>query len=156
MKKQKSKKKISLKLGDIISIKLDSEEYVFGQVIAKDKLGDVIEIYNYFSKSPLEYDIAIRSERLHYPNIIDSYSIFYIGEEGFDIVKNQNDDFRSPNDINELKYKMGSKELLQFYYLDGRTEKYNIENDNGCPWYSPQSDFDIKRLIEFWKNKNRN
>jgi hypothetical protein len=88
---------------------------------------------------------------LFYPQIIDSYSIFYIGEDGFDVVDNGDTSYSS-NDISELKYKMGTKEDPKFYYLDGRTEMSD-GHDNPFPWYSPQSDFDIKRLIMFWRSK---
>jgi hypothetical protein len=149
----KKKRKIVLQTGDVISILLDSNEYAFARVIAKDDFGDVIEVFNYFSHEKHDYDKAIKKERLHYPHIIDSYSIFFLGEEGFDVVKNGAGDF-VPDDYSELKFNMGPKELPKFYYLDGRQE--NIDNsDNPYPWYSSQSDFDIKRLIDFWRNKNK-
>ena len=149
----KKKNKIRLSTGDIFSIDIGGGEFAFARVIAKDDLGDVIEVFNYFSHKKDDYDKAIQKERLHYPHIIDSYSIFFVGEEGFDIVKNGDGNF-VPEDYSELKFKMGPKELPKFYYLDGRTEISDGHN-NPFPWYSPQSDFDIKRLITFWRNKNK-
>lgn len=147
----RKKKKIELSLGDIFNIALDNGEFAFARVIAKDKLGDVIEVFNYFSRDKNDYEKAIKHERLFYPHIIDSYSIFYIGEDGFELVKKHNSNCELP-DISELKYKFGTKEEPKFYYLNGKTES-SVGHDNLYPWYSPQSDFDIRRLIAFWRNK---
>lgn len=146
----KRKKKIELKTGDIIRITLDKDNYAFARVIAKDKLGDVIEVFSYITEDPNNYEDALKCERLHYPNIINSYSIFYIGEEGFDIVK-QGDNSYIPKDYNELKYEFGSDVNPRFYFLDGHHEQFN--GDNSYPFYHAQSAKDILQSIFFWAEK---
>ncbi|WP_121967105.1 Imm51 family immunity protein [Myroides sp. N17-2] len=148
----KRNRKIELKTGDIIRITLDSGNYAFARVIAKNKLGDIIEVFKYITNNLNDYEKAINCDRLHYPNIIDSYSIFYIGKEGFDIIR-EGDDSYVPKDYNDLKYRMGAVEIPRLIYLDGREEKIESFDNSPYPWYGPQSSGLLKGLIEFWIEK---
>jgi hypothetical protein len=146
-------KKIKLKIGDIISFELNTEEYVFSKkygfarVLVKDKLGDVIEVYNYFSDNTDDYVNAIISEPLFdQPVILDGYSVFWKRTGGkWQLLKNDKEfEFKNSS---KIKYKYGPKGLFKLRDLNGKIyDNLPQEAIEKYPDYSPYNNALLRRI----------
>ena len=79
---EEKKKKIKLKVGDIISFEQETNKYGFARVIAKVPLGDAIEVFDFFSDNYNDYNKAINHSLLFDPVILDAHSLFWRRLEG--------------------------------------------------------------------------
>jgi hypothetical protein len=120
-------KKVKLKAGDILGFELNTEEfkfnrkYGFAKVLVKTKLGDAIEVYDYFSDNINDYKEALKSSPLFdQPVILDGYSIFWKRKNGkWDLLERKNDFVY--NNSSKIKYKYGPKGLFKLIDLNGKT-----------------------------------
>jgi hypothetical protein len=152
------KKKIKLKPGDILSFKLPSGLFGFARVLAKPKLGDAIEVFDYFSANQEDYKKAILAPPLfEQPVILDGYTIFWknLADNWYLIAKDNNFIF-DEKDMENVKFRYGVPGLFKLIdlndvsYLDvpqEEAEKY--------PDYSPYSNQAIIRKVEFLINKKK-
>ena len=76
------KRKLKLDTGDILSINLGNNEYAFARVLTKVSIGHCIEIFDFIADSQTQYTKVNFQSRLLSPQIIDSYSIFWLRNEG--------------------------------------------------------------------------
>lgn len=150
------KKKIKLKEGDILSFELDSGLFGFAKVLAKPKLGDAIEVYDYFSKNQNDYEKAIRFPPLfEQPIILDGYSIFWKRVVSNWSVVGRDEDFKFDKvDGSKVKFKYGVPGL--FKLIDLNDVSYaNVSQEEAVkyPDYSPYNNQAFLRRINFFLNK---
>ena len=147
------KKKLKLDTGDILSINLDNNEYAFARVLTKVSIGHCIEIFDFIADSQTQYTKVNFQSRLLSPQIIDSYSIFWLRNEGDWDVESTQKDFLPPKD-EASKFKYGDKTNLTLIDIFGNQEAMKENDGNRYPSYSPKGDFQIKKIIKFWRDKN--
>ncbi|GEQ86162.1 hypothetical protein ULMS_16700 [Patiriisocius marinistellae] len=144
-------KKQELNVGDVFSLRLNEKEIAFGRTLAKVSIGHAVEIFDYFSNSRIDYTKAIKQNRLMYPQIIDSYSLFKLKDEGeWKIEKHENEIFVC-KDASEIKYAYGDKSNLKTINILGEFEQQ--QEGERFPPYSPKGDIQIKKIIQFWRDK---
>ncbi|MHC6204036.1 Imm26 family immunity protein [Breznakiellaceae bacterium SP9] len=152
--------KIKIKAGDILSFELNTEEftftkkYGFAKVLTKNKLGDVIEVYNYFSDDKNDYLSALNSKPLFdQPIILDGYSIFWKRSRGkWELLKR--DDSFEYTEKAKVKYKYGPKGFFKLIDLNGTSyENLSQEEIEKYPDYSPYSNYAILHRINYLLEK---
>jgi hypothetical protein len=147
------KKKIKLKVGDIITFELEPQKYGFARVLSKMSLGDAIEIFDFFSNTKEDYTKAIKHPLLFDPIILDAHSLFWRRFEGdWDLMK-RDDTFVFERGY-EYKYKYGPKGFYKLIDLNGK-EYIDISQKEAeeYPNYVPYGDFDVKHRVNFMLNK---
>lgn len=145
--------RVMLGVGDIIAIPVDSGAFAFARVIAEIALGHVIEVFDRFSAEVGDAEeIVAGADRLCYPQIIDSYSILELGRSSWRLLREGDRSHRAP-DLDELRFRMGPREIPRLIDLAGK--ETSVESHDGLPypWYSPNSDTSIERLVRFWRDK---
>lgn len=148
-----NKRKIKLKVGDILSFELKLNKYGFARVLAKTKLGDAINVYNYFSTDTKDYKEAIKTNFLfEQPIILDSYSIFWKRSEGnWDLLQSDND-FKY-NENEKIKFKYGVPGLFKLIDLNDKSyDNISQTEAEEYPDYSPFKDRSVKIKVDFLIN----
>lgn len=148
-----NKKKIKLKVGDIISFELEEQKYGFARVIAKVSLGDAICVFNYFSNDINDYEKAIQHPLLFDPVILDTHSLFWRRLEGnWSLIKRDNKYIYE--DKSKYKYKYGVKGSYKLIDLNNNTyTDISQEVAEKYPDYISYGDYGIKRRILFLLEK---
>jgi hypothetical protein len=156
-------KRTKLKVGDIISFELNTgkykfnKKYGFARVLANNKLGDVIEVYDYFSDNINDYINAIISKPLfEQPIILDGYSIFWKKTDGKWYLLGNDKKYEFKNSSN-IKYKFGPKGLYKLIDLNGKKyEDMSQEEIEKYPDYSPYNNSAVLRKINYLLEKRNN
>lgn len=150
------KKKIKLRPGDILSFELTPGLFGFAKVLAKPKLGDAIEVYDYFSTNSDDYEKAIVSSPLfEQPIILDGYSIFWkrVVDNWNRIGRDENFNFDEA-DRAKVKFKYGVPGLFKLIDLnDVSYLDVSQEEAQKYPDYSPYNNQAVLRRINFLLNK---
>jgi hypothetical protein len=150
------KKKIKLQPGDILSFEITPELFGFAKVLAKPKLGDAIEVYDYFSTNQDDYKKAIISSPLFkQPIILDGYSIFWkrVVDNWNIIGRDENFKFDEADRAN-VKFKYGVPGLFKLIDLnDVSYTNVSQEEAEKYPDYSPYNNQAILRRVNFLLNK---
>jgi len=151
----KTIEEIKLQVGNVFSIKLENGEYAFGRTIKKVDLGHVVEVFDFVGPSKDDYKIAVDKKRLFHPQVIDSRSIFWLGKEGtWEVLELGSQDFIAP-DEKEIKFVFGIKGDQKLVDIFGNEEPVDDEKAKNHFRYIPYGDFDIRRLIKFWRAKKQ-
>jgi hypothetical protein len=150
------KKKIKLKPGDILSFELSSGLYGFARVLAKPKLGDAIEVFDYFSANQEDYKKAILSPPLfEQPIILDGYTIFWkkLVNNWSLVARDDNFDYNEENKA-KVKFKYGVPGLFKLIDLnDVSYTDMSQEEAEKYPDYSPYNNQAVLRRVNFLLNK---
>lgn len=152
-----NKKKIKLQSGDILSFELEPNKYGFAKVIGKLRLGDVIEIYDYFSEDPNDYKEALNHSLLFRPTVIDGHSLFWKRREGNWALMERNNDFHlSEEEKASYKFRYGVKGLYKLIDLNWSDyPDVSQEEAEKYPMYAIEGDGNIKGRINFLLNKRK-
>ncbi len=149
-----NKKKIKLEVGDVLSINLGTNEYAFARVLSKLDIGHCIEIFDFIGNHPKQYTEVNFESRLLLPQIIDSYSLFWLRNEGdWELVSKQKN--FTPSKDEQTKFLYGDKMNLTLIDIFGNTQKKAKNDDSLYAPYSPKGDIGVKRIIKFWREKNK-
>lgn len=151
-------KKIKLKEGDILSFEIAPQLFGFAKVLAKVKLGDAIEVYNYFGICQNDYKKALISLPLfEQPIILDGYSIFWKRVvKNWDVV-GRDENFRfNEMDRAKVKFKYGVPGLFKLIDLNGVSYP-NVSQEEAVkyPDYSPYNNQAVLRRINFLLDKRK-
>ena len=151
-------RKIKLKEGDILSFELVPQLFGFAKVLANVKLGDAIEVYDYFSIHQDDYKKAIISPPLFdQPIILDGYSIFWKRTGGNWDVVGKDENYRFDEiDRAKVKFKYGVPGL--FKLIDFNDVSYpNVSQEEALkyPDYSPYNNQSILRRVNFLLDKRK-
>lgn len=151
-------KKIKLKEGDILSFELTPQLFGFAKVVAKNKLGDAIEVYDFFSSHQDDYKKAIVSPPLfEQPIILDGYSIFWKrGDGNWDVVGRDENFKFDVMDGAKVKFKYGVPGLFKLIDLNGVSYP-NVSQEEAVkyPDYSPYNNQAVLRRINFLLDKRK-
>lgn len=131
---QNIEKKVELKAGDILGFELNTErfkfkkEFGFARVLGKTRLGDAIDVYDYFSNDENDYAEAISAPFLfEQPVILDGHSTFWVRTSGnWTLLKEDPYFYFTEYQKEKVKFKYGVKGLLKLVDLNGR-------NYTDCP-----------------------
>lgn len=146
-------KKLKLGIGDIFSIKLGNKEYAYGRALSKVSIGHCIEIFEYIGSSLDCYKKVDFDQRLMTPQIIDSHSIFWLRDEGeWELLVKGDESFR-PSNIKSVRFSYGDKSNPVLVDVEGNRLEGNVEELKKYPPYSPKGDIQIRRIIQFWRDK---
>jgi hypothetical protein len=152
------KKKIKLKPGDILSFELSPGLYGFARVLAKPKLGDAIEIFDYFSVNQEDYKKAISCSTLfEQPVILDGYSIFWkrLANNWSVVARDENFDY-SQEERAKVKFKYGVPGLYKLIDLnDASYTDISQQTAEKYPDYSPYDNQAVLRRVNFLLNKRK-
>lgn len=146
-------KKIKLGIGDVFSIKINEKEYAYGRVLSKVSIGHCIEIFDCTGSSPDCYSKIDFNKRLMPPQIIDSHSIFWLRDEGeWELLVKGDENFK-PSDIEGIRFSYGDQSNAVLVDVEGNRTEADAEELKKYPPYSPKGDIQIKRIIQFWRDK---
>jgi len=149
------KKKVKLESGDVLSIDLGNNEYAFARVLTKVSIGHCIEILDFIGNSPNQHSEIDFESRLLTPQIIDSYSLFWLRKEGDWEIEAKQKDF-VPSQDEQTKYEFGDAMNLTLIDIFGNTEPKSRKDETRYAPYSPKGDIQIKKIIKFWRDKKYN
>ncbi|BDR57638.1 hypothetical protein XA3_00790 [Xylocopilactobacillus apicola] len=142
-----------IKPGDIFSFQIEDNLFGFGQIIADSMMGHSAEIFNYFNSSPeISKDNIIGAKRLISPIILDSYTLFDKKLEGDWRIIGHEENY-NPKDIDGFFFKYGDP-ILKKVDLLGSVTSTNAKEAEKYPYYTSQSDYDIKNLIQLQSLEN--
>lgn len=151
-----NKKKKKLKPGEILSFELEPGLFGFAKVLAKPKLGDAIEVYDYFSSNQDDYKMAINSLPLfEQPIILDGYSIFWKRTVDNWSVVGIDENFKfDEEDRANVKFKYGVPRLFKLIDLNNVSyPDVSQEEAEKYPYYSPYSNHAVLSRVIFLLNK---
>lgn len=146
-------KKRKVHPGDIFSIELENQEYAFGRVLTKVSIGHCIEIFDHIGNSSDDYINIDKNKRLMHPQIIDSHSLFWLRNEGRWLIKEFGADDYKPSDTENIKFVYGDKTNRILIDATDKEKEISFEESKKYPSYSPKGDIQIKKIIQFWRDK---
>lgn len=138
-----------IKPGDIFCFKLAEDKYAFGRIIARQNIGDVAEIFDYFAEQPIitpkQIEHAKRAIRLV---ILNSYSLFdrkRESESDWRIIGHQ--DNYQPTDVKGIYFAYGLEDDCYKVDVFGNEEPVNGQEASKFPRLSPYGIYHIKELL---------
>ena len=155
--------KIKLKIGDILCFELNTEtfefkkKYGFAKVLVKTKLGDAIDVYDYFSDNINDYKEALKSKPLFdQPIILDGHSIFWKKIDCGKWILLENEKGFEYNKKEKVKFKYGAKGFYKLIDLNNETfENLPQKEIEEYPNYVPYGNYDVLSRIHFLLNARK-
>lgn len=136
-----------LKTGDIFCFQISDGKFGFGKIVSKVSVGHSAEIFDYFSHSPDDYDIAaFNSDLKSMPVILDSYSLFdkKISGEWRIIGHEEGGKVKQFENIYFVYGSSGERKKVDMY---GNTTEIADKASESYPPYMPKNDYHIKNML---------
>ncbi|UAY97063.1 immunity 26/phosphotriesterase HocA family protein [Dickeya dadantii] len=139
-----------VKPGDIFCFRINDNKYGFGRIISKITAGHVAEVFNLFLSEPIiEDDEIIHAERAFTPLVIDTYGLFdkKVEPNGDWRIIGRQEDY-TPKDMDGVYFSFGIGDSCKKKDIFGNVFSITEEEAELLPELSPNTDYDIKKLIE--------